>query len=274
MDLFPIWQTCLCRWMKFWGREALATAWWRVCCRGGVALCLSPQGRRNGEALIRFESDEHRDLALRRHKHHIGQRYIEVYKASGKDFINVAGGNVPCFQPALAVQASLPVCCVCTCVTSCLCVVLCLSFYQSSTSAFHVNLFIIPLRNFTKKHPCFLATHKLWTAQACKLCKRCKGLPYIHDKIHVYQHCWSRVRFSKVTWWSWLQVATQRRRRSCHVGVRHWWLCACADYRSLPRRPKWWVKEFPRLPQILTDFVHRKNWKLSPICHPPTYRGS
>ncbi|XP_025115002.1 epithelial splicing regulatory protein 1-like isoform X3 [Pomacea canaliculata] len=61
--------------------------------KGGVALCLSPQGRRNGEALIRFESDEHRDLALRRHKHHIGQRYIEVYKASGKDFINVAGGS-------------------------------------------------------------------------------------------------------------------------------------------------------------------------------------
>ncbi|XP_070189517.1 epithelial splicing regulatory protein 1-like isoform X2 [Littorina saxatilis] len=61
--------------------------------KGGVALCLSPQGRRNGEALIRFENEEHRDLALKRHKHHIGQRYIEVYKASGKDFINVAGGS-------------------------------------------------------------------------------------------------------------------------------------------------------------------------------------
>ena len=60
--------------------------------RGGVALCLSQQGRRNGEALIRFDSKEHRDLALRKHKHHLGQRYIEVYKASGKDFINVAGG--------------------------------------------------------------------------------------------------------------------------------------------------------------------------------------
>ncbi|XP_041376014.1 epithelial splicing regulatory protein 1-like isoform X2 [Gigantopelta aegis] len=61
--------------------------------KGGVALCLSPQGRRNGEALVRFESNEHRDLALRRHKHHIGQRYIEVYKATGKDFVNVAGGS-------------------------------------------------------------------------------------------------------------------------------------------------------------------------------------
>lgn len=48
--------------------------------RGGVALCLSPQGRRNGEALIRFISQEHRDMALKRHKHHIGPRYIEVSK--------------------------------------------------------------------------------------------------------------------------------------------------------------------------------------------------
>ena len=62
-------------------------------CRGGVALCLSPQGRRNGEALVRFINQEHRDMALKRHKHHIGNRYIEVYKASGEDFINVAGGE-------------------------------------------------------------------------------------------------------------------------------------------------------------------------------------
>ena len=62
--------------------------------RGGVALCLSQQGRRNGEALVRFESKEHRDLALKKHKHHLGQRYIEVYKATGKDFVNVAGGKL------------------------------------------------------------------------------------------------------------------------------------------------------------------------------------
>lgn len=61
--------------------------------RGGVALCLSPQGRRNGEALVRLENEQNRDLALKRHKHHIGQRYIEVYKATGKDFVNVAGGK-------------------------------------------------------------------------------------------------------------------------------------------------------------------------------------
>lgn len=46
--------------------------------RGGAALCLNAQGRRNGEALVRFVSEEHRDLALQRHKHHMGSRYIEV----------------------------------------------------------------------------------------------------------------------------------------------------------------------------------------------------
>lgn len=56
-------------------------------------MCLSSQGRRNGEALIRFVSEEHRDLAVFRHKHHIGQRYIEVYRATGRDFLNVAGGE-------------------------------------------------------------------------------------------------------------------------------------------------------------------------------------
>ena len=31
---------------------------------GDAALCLNAQGRRNGEALVRFVSEEHRDLAL------------------------------------------------------------------------------------------------------------------------------------------------------------------------------------------------------------------
>ena len=58
-----------------------------------MALCLSAQGRRNGEALVLFENAVHREMALKRHKHHIGNRYIEVYKATGEDFINVAGGE-------------------------------------------------------------------------------------------------------------------------------------------------------------------------------------
>ena len=40
-----------------------------------------------------FENAVHREMALKRHKHHIGNRYIEVYKATGEDFINVAGGE-------------------------------------------------------------------------------------------------------------------------------------------------------------------------------------
>lgn len=61
--------------------------------RGGVALCLSSLGRRNGEALVRFETPEQRELALRRHRHFMGNRYIEVYRANGDDFINVAAGK-------------------------------------------------------------------------------------------------------------------------------------------------------------------------------------
>ncbi|MBN3299338.1 ESRP2 protein, partial [Amia calva] len=61
--------------------------------KGGVALCLNAQGRRNGEALVRFVSPEHRDLALDRHKHHMGSRYIEVYKATGEEFLKIAGGT-------------------------------------------------------------------------------------------------------------------------------------------------------------------------------------
>jgi epithelial splicing regulatory protein 1/2 len=58
-----------------------------------VALCLSRQGRRNGEALVQFESREHRNLALNRHKHFMGNRYIEVYRASADDFMSVAAGK-------------------------------------------------------------------------------------------------------------------------------------------------------------------------------------
>ncbi|XP_077375981.1 epithelial splicing regulatory protein 2 isoform X2 [Festucalex cinctus] len=61
--------------------------------KGGVALCLNAQGRRNGEALVRFINSEHRDLALERHKHHMGSRYIEVYKATGDEFLKIAGGT-------------------------------------------------------------------------------------------------------------------------------------------------------------------------------------
>ncbi|KAM9493260.1 epithelial splicing regulatory protein 2 isoform 1-T1 [Clarias gariepinus] len=61
--------------------------------KGGVALCLNAQGRRNGEALVRFVNAEHRDMALERHKHHMGSRYIEVYKATGEEFLKIAGGT-------------------------------------------------------------------------------------------------------------------------------------------------------------------------------------
>lgn len=61
--------------------------------RGGVALVLNPQGRRNGEALVQFCNPEHRSLALLRHKHHMANRYIEVYRAKEDEFFKVATCN-------------------------------------------------------------------------------------------------------------------------------------------------------------------------------------
>ncbi|VDP72384.1 unnamed protein product [Schistosoma curassoni] len=61
--------------------------------KGGISLVLSKIGRRNGEALIQFANAEQQSLALRKHKHHVGKRYIEVYAATGSDFISIAGGE-------------------------------------------------------------------------------------------------------------------------------------------------------------------------------------
>ncbi|VDM33109.1 unnamed protein product [Hydatigera taeniaeformis] len=60
---------------------------------GGIALVLSKAGRRNGEAVIRFTSREQRDFALRKHKHHMNQRYIEIYAAQSAEFFAVAQGE-------------------------------------------------------------------------------------------------------------------------------------------------------------------------------------
>ncbi|KAI1706207.1 RNA-binding protein fusilli [Ditylenchus destructor] len=60
---------------------------------GGIALCLSAEGRRNGEALIRFESSKHRDLALQRHRKFLHSRYIEVYRGSGEEFMKLTLGS-------------------------------------------------------------------------------------------------------------------------------------------------------------------------------------
>ncbi|XP_067054546.1 epithelial splicing regulatory protein 1-like isoform X2 [Acropora muricata] len=68
--------------------------------RGGIAFCLNTQGRRNGEAFIRFEKGEHRELALKRHKHHLGSRYIEVYRATAQDFLKIVRGPVDVTQIA------------------------------------------------------------------------------------------------------------------------------------------------------------------------------
>ena len=53
---------------------------------GGIALCLGNEGRRNGESLVCFECNAHRELALRRHRNFLHSRYIEVYRATAEEF--------------------------------------------------------------------------------------------------------------------------------------------------------------------------------------------
>ncbi|PIC43386.1 hypothetical protein B9Z55_004149 [Caenorhabditis nigoni] len=60
---------------------------------GGIALCLSSEGRRNGEVLVLFASQESRELALKRHRNFLLSRYIEVYKAGFDEFMHVATGS-------------------------------------------------------------------------------------------------------------------------------------------------------------------------------------
>lgn len=66
---------------------------------GGIALVLTKAGRRNGEAVICFADSEQREFALKKHKHHINRRYIEIYAAQPVDFISVAGGTYDCILP-------------------------------------------------------------------------------------------------------------------------------------------------------------------------------
>ena len=49
---------------------------------GGLVVCLSPHGRRNGEALACFKDKLLTELAIARHKHHMGKRYIEVHMSN------------------------------------------------------------------------------------------------------------------------------------------------------------------------------------------------
>lgn len=68
-----------------------------------MALCLNSQGRRNGEALVRFVNSEQRDLALERHKHHMGSRYIEVKSC---DLKQIFGEKPKCFRLCCHLKAN------------------------------------------------------------------------------------------------------------------------------------------------------------------------
>ncbi|KRZ68462.1 Epithelial splicing regulatory protein 2 [Trichinella papuae] len=136
--------------------------------RGGVALCLSPQGRRNGEALVRFENAEHRELALKRHRHFMGSRYIEVYRSTGEDFLNIAADVLlaawlrGCFSLSL---------CACVLHNSVrLCVDSSLSNLKNDSTErnFNIELFVVGNSNEAQQ----------FLSRECVAIIRMRGLPY------------------------------------------------------------------------------------------------
>ncbi len=46
--------------------------------RGGIVFCINAVGRRTGEAIVVLENEEHASLALKRDRHYLGKRYVEV----------------------------------------------------------------------------------------------------------------------------------------------------------------------------------------------------
>lgn len=61
-------------------------------CAGGIIILLTSATRRSGEALIRFIDEDHRNMALQRHRYNMrnrrsdSMRYIEIYRAIGEEF--------------------------------------------------------------------------------------------------------------------------------------------------------------------------------------------
>ncbi|ESO01402.1 hypothetical protein HELRODRAFT_82008 [Helobdella robusta] len=61
--------------------------------KGGIVICMSSEARKNGEVMVHFDTPTDRNLSIKRHKHHLGGRYIEVYKSSARDFLGALSSN-------------------------------------------------------------------------------------------------------------------------------------------------------------------------------------
>jgi len=60
---------------------------------GGIVICLGHSGQPNGEALVQFEDKLSVDTGLLKHKQNMGQRYVEIFKASVAEFRRAQGGG-------------------------------------------------------------------------------------------------------------------------------------------------------------------------------------
>ena len=52
-----------------------------------MVFSINAVGRRTGEAIVVLESEEQASLALKRNRHYLGKRYIEVTTANLKECV-------------------------------------------------------------------------------------------------------------------------------------------------------------------------------------------
>eukprot|EP01062_Namystynia_karyoxenos_P049989 TRINITY_DN385_c0_g2_i3.p2 TRINITY_DN385_c0_g2~~TRINITY_DN385_c0_g2_i3.p2 ORF type:complete len:694 (+),score=263.57 TRINITY_DN385_c0_g2_i3:84-2084(+) len=55
---------------------------------GGVSMCVGPQGKPTGEAFVQFAAEEDVSRALRRHRSHLGGRYVEIFRSSQQEMVS------------------------------------------------------------------------------------------------------------------------------------------------------------------------------------------
>lgn len=56
----------------------------------GILLVRYADGRPTGDAFVLFASEEHAQLALKKHKQRLGKRYIELFKSTAAEVTQVS----------------------------------------------------------------------------------------------------------------------------------------------------------------------------------------
>eukprot|EP01062_Namystynia_karyoxenos_P049988 TRINITY_DN385_c0_g2_i2.p1 TRINITY_DN385_c0_g2~~TRINITY_DN385_c0_g2_i2.p1 ORF type:complete len:655 (+),score=222.98 TRINITY_DN385_c0_g2_i2:99-2063(+) len=56
--------------------------------KSGISVCVGSQGRPTGEAFVQFATEDDTSRALRRHRCHLGGRYVEIFRSSQQEMVS------------------------------------------------------------------------------------------------------------------------------------------------------------------------------------------